>query len=101
MTASKKAEEFEVNAQMQQQIEALREQISLEERALLEAKSRKPQQLAKSVWYENAFKDTIQSHFNLWFFSLTVVTTQEYGVTSTKKKLSFANQGPCSCSKAD
>ena len=50
MTASKKADVIEMKAQMEQQIEALREQISLEERALLEAKSRTPQQLAKSVW---------------------------------------------------
>ena len=52
------AEVVKKKAQMEQQIvAALREEISLE-RALLIAKSRKPRQLAKSVWYENAFKDS-------------------------------------------
>ena len=54
MSVSERAELINMKAHMEQQIQALREQISLKERAMI-ARSNKHQQLAKSVWYENIF----------------------------------------------
>ena len=48
MSASERAELIKMKAQMEQEIQALREQIYLEERALI-ARSGQPQHLAKSV----------------------------------------------------
>ena len=56
MSASKRADLIKTKAQMEQKSEALREQISFEERALeMIARSSNPQQLVKSVWYDNIF----------------------------------------------
>ena len=49
MSASERAELIKMKAQMEQEKQVLREQIYLEERALI-ATSSKPQHLAKSVW---------------------------------------------------
>ena len=49
LSASERAELIKMKAQMEQEIQALREQIYLEERALI-ARSSKPQHLAKTVW---------------------------------------------------
>ena len=49
MTASERAEVIKMKAQMEQEIQALREQIYLEERAMI-ARSSKSQHLAKTVW---------------------------------------------------
>lgn len=43
---------IKMKAQMEQQIQAMREQIYLEERALI-ARSNNPQQMVKTVGYEN------------------------------------------------
>ena len=51
MTASQRTEIIKMKAQMEQQIQALKQQIYLEQRALI-ARSNNRQQLAKDVRYE-------------------------------------------------
>ena len=51
MTESQRTEIIKMKAQMEQKIQALKQQIYLEERALI-ARSNNPQQLAKDVGYE-------------------------------------------------
>ena len=53
---------MKIKAQMEQQIEALNKQISIEERAMF-AKTSKPLQLAKSAWYDNIFYKNVSSHY--------------------------------------